>query len=101
MGFWGFGVIENPRLMQERDWVGAADYSTDKIELLPRSEVYAVSDAKLEQTFCHELTHFLIYHSGGAASALDKPGVYLHQDEEFIDLLASLIHQVFSTMEYE
>jgi len=94
-------VVEDPRLMQDHTWVGSAGYSEDKIRLQPRSEVYAASDSKLEQTFCHEFAHFLTYHAGGTINHMLKDGGYIHHNEEFVDLLGSLIHQALSTMEYK
>jgi len=91
-------VVENPRLMQDRHWAGCCDYENHKIEILPISEIYAASQTKLEQTFCHELTHFLLHASGGCVNAELKD--YIHTNEEFVELLGCLIHQVFDTMEY-
>lgn len=51
-----------------------------------------------EQTFMHELVHFIIYHSGAAYRGKDH--AVMHQDEAFIDLTAQLLHQALTTMEY-
>jgi predicted SprT family Zn-dependent metalloprotease len=94
-------VVDNPQLLQDRTWSGAADYNRDEIQLLPRSDAYVASKGKIEQTFCHELSHFLTYHSGCAVNHQLKDGGYIHQNEEFVDLLGSLIHQFLTTAEYE
>lgn len=56
------------------------------------------NDEQLEQNFCHELVHFIIYHSGSAYRGKDHS--QMHHDEEFIDLTGQLLHQALSTMEY-
>jgi predicted SprT family Zn-dependent metalloprotease len=92
-------VADNPSLLRDRNWNGCADYDTHRIEMVPRCDFYKASNARYEQTFCHELAHFLTYYAGAAINH-DLSGKYLHQNEEFVDLLGSLIHQAFSTMEY-
>lgn len=54
---------------------------------------------KLGQTFFHELMHFVLYHAG-AAYHPDKQD-YMHQAEDFVDLCGSLLHQAFTSMEFE
>lgn len=92
-------VVDNPKLQWERGWSGSASYDKHKIELVPISDSFEVSRASYEQTFCHELSHFLCYYAGGVINS--KIGGYLHQDEEFVDLLGVLLHQAITTMEYE
>ena len=94
-------VVERADLIQDRDWTGAADYNKDLIEMLPINPMFVSSPEKREQTFCHELSHFLLYHSGGAINWNLKDGQYIHKNEEFVDLLGSLIHQFLTTMAYE
>jgi predicted SprT family Zn-dependent metalloprotease len=93
-------VEENDTLVHERNWNGSACYEEMKIELLPITKQHPKAITKYEQVFCHELAHFLIYYSGAVVNH-HFDGKYLHQNEEFIDLLGSLIHQTLSTMEYE
>ena len=94
-------VIDRADLIQDRDWVGAADYNKDLIELLPASPLFVSSQAKKEQTFCHEFAHHLLYHAGGAINWNMKDGQHVYKNEEFVDLLGSLIQQALSTMEYK
>lgn len=94
-------VVDNPQLCQDRNWSGAADYDLDQVQLMPRSAAYIASDAKIEHTFYHEFVHHLLYHAGGAINHKLKEGEYIHRDEEFVDLLASLLQQANNTMEYE
>lgn len=93
-------VINNNRLPYDRNWNGAACYEECKIELADISEQHPITKSKLQQIFCHELSHFLLYYSGAAINH-ELNGKYVHQNEEFVDLLGSLIHQVLTTMEYE
>lgn len=94
-------VKHNPRLFQERNWNGAACYEEGTIELQPICEVNRMSVDKAEQVFCHELAHFLLYVSGAAVNHDLKSGGYIHNNEEFVDLLGSCVHQVLTTMEYQ
>lgn len=94
-------VVERADLLQERDWTGAACYSQNKIELLPDSDLYVQHPDAKAQTFCHELAHWLLYCAGGAINYNMKDGAYIHKNEEFVDLLGSLLQQVLSTMEYK
>jgi predicted SprT family Zn-dependent metalloprotease len=94
-------VVERTDLIQDREWVGAADYNHDKIELLPPSAFFGMTEAKQQQVFCHEFAHFLLYHAGGAINYNLKDGGYIHKNEEFVDLIGSLLQQALTTMEYE
>lgn len=93
-------VADNERLSFERNWTGAACYEECRIELMPISERYPAHSTKREQTFCHELSHFLLYYAGAAINH-ELGGKYAHQNEELVDLLGSLLHQALTTMEYE
>jgi hypothetical protein len=88
-------VVENPKLLVENCWAGSADYNQHVIEMMPLSEAFPVSKAKYEQTFCHELMHFLLYYGGAAVEEA------LHQNEELVEQLGCMLHQVLTTMEYE
>ena len=54
---------------------------------------------QLEQTFYHELMHFILYYAG--ASYRGKDNSQMHRDEEFVDLCSNLLHQAMSTMTFE
>jgi len=94
-------TVERADLIQDRDWIGAADYNKDLIEILPLNPMFVASPGKREQTYCHELAHHLLYYSGAAINWNMKDGGYVHKNEEFVDLLGSLIHQFLTTMEHE
>lgn len=72
---------------------GEARYVINQISLQKPHPGFAESQA--EKTFCHELTHMLLYYAGTRG----KDG-YLHEDEDVVELLASLMHQALSTAEY-
>lgn len=87
----------------ERDFADASDrlafasYRMNEIQMNP-TLLSTKTDEQREQTFMHELMHFVICYSGCAYSGKAD---YMHQDENFIDLSAGLLHQALTTMEYE
>ena len=83
---------------RDNGWEGTASYRRNKIILQPNSDAVPLKPEMLEQTFMHELVHFVLYHSGAAYTGKRD---YMHQDEGFVDLTASLLHQALTTMEYE
>ena len=74
--------------------MGYASYRTNSIVLNP----VLLNDNKeiAEQTFLHEVVHFILYHAGSAHTKKDD---HMHRDEDFVDLVASLLHQVLTTQE--
>jgi predicted SprT family Zn-dependent metalloprotease len=77
---------------------GFASYRKNEIQLRPSSPMLPLSEEQIAQTFWHELTHFVLYHAGAAYSGKSD---YMHQDEGFVDLVGSLLHQAVSTFEFE
>lgn len=77
---------------------GFANYRRNLIILRPSTELVPVSDEQMEQTFYHELMHFIIYYVGSSYNKNEEG--YMHQDECFIDLLSHLLHQALSTAVY-
>ena len=91
-------VVVDPSCFTEKDSAyGYASYRTNQIQLRPSTETHPLNQEQLEQTFCHELMHFILYHAGAAYSGKHD---YMHQDEGFVDLCGSLLHQAITTMEY-
>lgn len=74
---------------------GACCYEGKWIKLVQPSEHHPITQGSLEHTFCHELTHMLLYYADAAAN------VNLRDNEGFVDLLAGLLHQALTTMEYD
>lgn len=85
--------IEEP-FIEKDGYEGFASYRQNKIELRP-----GIEGDKREHIFLHELTHFLIYYSESAYQ--HNPDSYMYKDEGFTELLAGLLHQALTTMEYE
>jgi hypothetical protein len=77
--------------------LGFCSYRENKIYLRPSSESWPLSQDQIEQTFCHELMHMIIVHSQDTL----KDHENLHDNEGFINISASLLHQALATMEYE
>lgn len=92
-------VVYDATLLLEHGFQGAANYRRNRIELLPNTDVTPISAEDEQQTFCHELMHYLVYYSAAAYSGSEKSE--MHTDEGFIDQLGSLLHQALTTMEYE
>lgn len=88
-------VIDNPKLLISHNWAGCTDYNNHTIEMVPTSEAFDVCNTKIQQTFCHELMHFLLYYGGGVVDG------NLHQNEDLVELLGCLLHQALTTMEYD
>lgn len=92
-------VKEDPELLHERNWTGSANYTKGLINLQPINATYPATPEKRGQIFCHEFVHHIAYHAGAAINhELSKQ---LHDNEEFVDLFGSLLHQALTTMEYE
>jgi len=78
------------------DWVGKAIYKSNKICILPSTDKNPINQEQLDQTFCHELMHFITFHAGSSYSGKED---YMHRDEGFIELMGSLLHQALTTFE--
>jgi hypothetical protein len=66
------------------------------IYLKPHTESFPHSEINMGCTFWHEVFHFLFLYAGAARNK----DLELHSDEGFIDLLAQLMHQVITTMDF-
>jgi predicted SprT family Zn-dependent metalloprotease len=73
-------------LIDKKNHIGFANYQENKIEL--DDSVYWKHFQ--EQSFLHELVHWILY----------KMGSDLEKDEKFVSLFASLLNQAFKTMKY-
>lgn len=75
-----YNVVEKPfiEIDSSRDYQGACFYSDLEISVLSD-----ISDERKEQVFVHELTHAIFYEAG-----------YAEQDEEMIDRVSKVLHQV-------
>lgn len=85
-------VVYDEKLMHEKDNRGEARYRDYLIKLMPVTTCNLRPLACVEETFCHELMHFILYKGG-----YEKE----NEDEQMVDRLGNLLHQALTTMEYE
>ena len=85
-------VVFNPTLLHTDDARGVAVYRDHKIILQPVGEQNPLPATQVEQSFCHELVHFL-FHAAGYPE--DRA------DETKVERVSQLFHQALTTMEYE
>lgn len=79
-------------LVDGRNIVGSSNYDKQHIHLQRPSASHKRSDAEIEQTFLHELTHLLLRGAG-------RPD--LCHDEDFVAVFSSLLHQALTSVEYD
>lgn len=92
-------IVYTPeKFIENTDRLGFASFRKNQVQLRPSTDVFPLTKDQIEETFCHELVHFLTYHAGAAYSGKAD---YMHQDEEFINLLGGLLHQALTTMEFD
>jgi len=80
----------DPNLINNSDDRGQAMTRLKKIKLQSSTESIPVPQTCMEQTFCHELMHFILIH------AESKMG----DDEKFVNLVGNLLHQALTTMTF-
>ena len=94
--FWLYGqniaVNFDPTLSDVTDCVGESHYRRNEIVLQPNTEGVERLVSRVEQTFLHELVHYIFYMLGEDD---------LRKNEKLIDGVASLLHQAINTAEYE
>lgn len=79
-------------LSYDADYCGVAKYRINEIRLQPNVKGIAIPQTTVEQTFYHELVHFIL-------DAMRKND--MSNDEQFVDVFAALLHQAMQTAEYE
>ena len=85
-------VTEDPERYYNGNSYGACSYEGKWLKLVPPNPSHPVTQSSLEHTFLHELVHFVLYHTEQHK---------LGENEAFVDLVAGLLHQALTTMEYE
>ncbi len=73
-------------LAQDNGFTGLADYNKGTIYIQPGCGKFKRTKESVQTTFCHEVLHFILKFLGF---------VELTDDEEFVQLLALAIHQIF------
>jgi Zn-dependent peptidase ImmA (M78 family) len=81
-------VVFDNELQLKEDHVGLANYRKNLIIL---DNNVTREQSQIEQTFLHELIHFICEELGENE---------LQKNEKLVDLIANLLHQAFETMEY-
>jgi len=83
-------VIYDKQLTNTSDARGMSHFRENKIRLQTSTDSIPTPITMQEQTFCHELIHYLLLHAESK----------LNDDEKFVNLMGNLLHQALSTMEY-
>lgn len=83
-------VEYDKKLIQKEDNVGHACFRENKIRLQPDENNFIRPRAKIEETFLHELVHFIL-------NAMSENE--LRDNEKFIELFSGLLHQYIVTSE--
>lgn len=84
----------DPALTHAHDATGEAHYRFNKIILQGQEGYVGRPQSKVEQDFCHELVHFLLYF-GECADTKE-----LWKNEMVVDRISLLLHQALTTMDY-
>ena len=87
-----FKVEFDKKLIDESNWTGMAAFREKKIKLQPLTEANNREQIDVEQTFFHELTHWILHEA-----EYEK----LNDNEIFVERFSKLLHQALSTAEYE
>lgn len=85
-------VVYDAKMADTDDCSGLAKYRFNQIALLPNTEGTLRLPTRIEQTFLHELIHWMFYVLGETD---------LRNNEKLVDSMAGLLHQALTTMEYE
>jgi predicted SprT family Zn-dependent metalloprotease len=85
-------VSYDPQQFYARGNHGCSNFEGKYIKLVPVDSTFPVTQSSVEHTFLHELVHMCLYHTEQTA---------LNDNEKFVDLLAGLLHQALTTMEYD
>ncbi|MHC4099206.1 MAG: hypothetical protein ACYSU3_24515 [Planctomycetota bacterium] len=83
-------VVFKNDLTFEDDAIGATRFRRNEIWLQTKES--GRPEVQVEQTFLHELVHWILHELN-----YDK----LRDDEQFVDNVASLLHQAFTTAKYK
>ena len=89
-------VVWKDHLNQERNRKGEAHYWSNEIWLQRENDGMSARREMVDETFCHELVHWLMFFAGQ-----DYCGKDMTDDEHLVGLLGCLLHQALVTMEYE
>lgn len=85
-------VDYDKKLIHEDDRRGASVFRENRVKLQSSSKEYPIVKSDLEQSFLHELVHWILY-----LSEEHK----LNHNEKFVEMFSGLLHQALITMEYD
>lgn len=91
-------VFSASKFDEEDGSFGFASFRRNQIQLRPSSEITPLTEDCLEQTFYHELAHFILYYAQHARNKDEKD---MYKDEGFVDLIGNLMHQAVKSFEFE
>ncbi|QGH72323.1 MAG: BSP peptidase [Podoviridae sp. ctg2L5] len=83
------------RMAQKDDIQGAAHYRFNELHIQPNSNGHKRTREQIEETFCHELTHFIL----NSMEIMRDERVKM--DEKFVGLFGSFLHQALSSFKGE
>ena len=84
----GHTVIVN--LVPEKDWSDDDAVGFWNSQNLSISILAGIGDQRTQQIFCHELVHAILHSMGE---------IKLNENEKFVDVFGSLLHQAWVTIE--
>ena len=84
-------VILEDHIGAENGTLGEARLATNTIAIQSNANGYTRIQSQLEETYIHELVHFILHHMGQNE---------LNEEETFVDGFAQLLHQAMVTSDY-
>jgi len=84
-------VTQVDHIGSENGTLGEARLAKNEIAIQTNANGFTRLSTQIEQTFLHELVHFILHHMGQ-----DE----LCGEEQFVDGFSHLLHQAFTSMEY-
>jgi len=84
-------VVWDNELSNRDNANGMSNYRYSRIELQPNTKAVFRSKEQVEQSYLHEVVHFIL-------EAIQEEK--LRTDEKFVELFSKALHQVLTTSEY-
>lgn len=79
-------------LLHKDDCYGVTIYREERIDIQPSCKNRPITKTKLEQTFCHELIHWILHSMGDHEK---------NKNEQFVELFSIFLHQALNSMKYK
>lgn len=84
-------VVQVNHIGSENGTLGEARLAKNEIAIQNNANGFSRNSTQIEQTFLHEVVHFILSHMGQTE---------LVGEEQFVDGFSHLLHQALTTMEY-